>query len=128
MAKPFNDWNVKKKLLDLSGQTRRYQEREIWWCYLGVNIGQEEDGKGEEFQRPVLILKGLSRETCLVVPLTSSANESKYRIFIGKIFDKENRVILSQIRVIDVKRLVNFIGVLDRGIFNLIRKSLKDLL
>jgi len=32
-----------------------YKKRETWICNIGENIGFEEDGKGNEFTRPVII-------------------------------------------------------------------------
>ena len=90
-----------------------YHEREVWWCTLGVNVGSEENGSGEEYRRPALILKGLSVETCLIVPLTTSAKDHPLRVAMGLIGGKEARAILSQMRVIDTKRLVRKIEYLD---------------
>ena len=49
------------------------KERDIWWCSIGVNIGDEIDGKNELFHRPVLILKKFSSELCLVAPTSAMA-------------------------------------------------------
>ena len=50
------------------------------------------------------------------------------RPLIGLIEGKEARALLSQIRVIDTKRLVRKVGYLDKVVFNSIRKAVKDLL
>ena len=71
---------------------------------------------------------GLSRETCLVAPLTTSELEHKYRISVGLIDGKLAKAIMSQIRVIDTKRLVNKITVIDKKVFEGIKKSVRDLL
>ncbi len=52
----------------------------------------------------------------------------KLRPSVGMINDVENHAILSQIRVIDIKRLVGKIGYLNRDIFECIRKTAKELL
>ena len=75
-----------------------------------------------------MILMGLSRETCLVAPLTTSELEHKYRISVGLIDGKLAKAIMSQIRVIDTKRLVNKITVIDKKVFEGIKKSARDLL
>ena len=102
--------------------------REIWWCSLGLNIGSEQDGDGEEYQRPVLIFKGFSRNTCLVFPLTTSTHKHKMRVSIGIVDNKKASVIISQQRLIDAKRLVERIEFLDKKIFEQIRKTVKDML
>jgi hypothetical protein len=57
--KYFDLWNTAKQNLDIKilDEKFRVHEREIWWCSMGVNIGDEEDGKNELFERPVLILR-----------------------------------------------------------------------
>ena len=76
---------------------------------------------GEEFFR----LKGLSKETCLIIPLTTSKNVHKLRPSIGLVENKEACVLLSQMKVIDTKRLVRKIGSLDKEIFESVKKLLK---
>ena len=126
--KNFDVWNNKKKIIHNQPAGPFCHERELWWCTLGLNIGFEQDGSNVEYRRPVLILKGLSKETCFVIPLTTSANIHKFRPSIGIVEGKEACALLSQIRVIDTKRLVNKIGYLDKEIFSNIRKTIKEML
>jgi len=128
MKKDFQKWHNKKVGIDGIEKRPFFHEREIWWCSLGVNVGFEQDGSGEEYRRPALILKGFSRETCLIIPLTAATKEHPLRPSVGLVDDKEARALLSQIRVVDSKRLVRKIGYLDKGVFERIRKSAKDLL
>lgn len=127
--KDFDSWNINKKKIN-SNDTYSpfYHKREIRWCRLGLNIGFEQDGTGVEFSRPVLILKGFSRNVCLVLPLTTSVKKNKYHISIGDIDGKEASVILSQIRLIDTRRLDQHIQFLNKEKFEIIRKAIKDLL
>lgn len=126
--KDFDTWNIQKKKLDSSKIVRTYRAREVWWCRMGLNVGYEQDGKDKEFMRPVLILKGFSKLTLLIVPLTSSAHTHKYRIPIGVIDQKYSSIIISQIRTIDTRRLVDRIEYLDKDIFKDIQKTIKRLL
>lgn len=129
MKKDFDKWNEKKKELHSRAEAPFFHEREIWWCSLGVNIGFEQDGSDNEYyHRPVLVLKGLSRQTCLVIPLTTSKSKHPLRPSIGIVEDKEAHVLLSQMRVIDTKRLVRKIGYLDKKVFENIRKTAKGIL
>jgi mRNA interferase MazF len=127
MRKDFEDWNKQKEVIHCEWTRKFYHEREIWWSSLGVNIGFEQDGKGVEYQRPVLILKGLSKSTCLIVPLTSSMKSHPLRIYVGSVGEKEASVIISQIRTIDTKRLVGRITYLDKDRFEIIRKAVKNM-
>ena len=72
MKKDFDAWNELKKSIQQNTQEIYFNEAEVWWCTLGINVGHEQDGVGNLAQRPVLVLKKLSAETCVVVPLTSS--------------------------------------------------------
>ena len=128
MKKDFDSWNERKKQIHSIGENKLYHQRQMWWCSLGLNIGFEQDGTGEECERSVLILKGLSRNTCVVVPLTSSPGKHKMRIPIGIVEGRNASALLSQVKVIDTKRLINKIGFLEKTAFESIRKAVKDLL
>jgi mRNA interferase MazF len=127
--KDFDTWNIQKKNINnTDSEISGYHPREVWWCRMGLNIGFEQDGKDVEFMRPVLILKGLGPHTLLIAPLTSSSHEHKYRVTIGELEGKQSKVIISQIRVIDIKRLVDKIGYIDKEIFKHIQKTARELL
>ena len=128
MQKDFDKWNRQKIDVHNKNENKLYTVREIWWCSLGVNVGFEQDGDGKEYQRPILIYKGFSKDTCLIFPLTTSESKHKMRVPIGKIEDKNASVIISQPRLIDTKRLVEKVGFLDKQIFEIIRNAVKEIL
>lgn len=125
-GKDFDTWNVKKKNSELE-EGRLYTTREIWWCRLGLNIGFEQDGSGEEFLRPCIIVRGFGQRVCMVVPLTKSLNKHPLRIPLGNIDGKSASALLSQIRSIDTRRLVEKIGFLDKEKFEELRKNARNL-
>ena len=127
MKKDVDSWNIRKKDIHDIGESKLYHARETWWCNLGINIGSEQDGDKVNYDRPVLILRGLSRQTCIILPLTTSKERHKMRMPIGKIQDQDASVIISQIRVIDTKRLVKKIEFLDKKIFKMVTKAVKSL-
>ncbi len=127
MKKDFDKWNEVKKKTEAE-QPRLYTVREIWWCRFGLNIGTEQDGKGEWYVRPCIILRGFGPDACLVVPLTTSPRKHVLRISLGKINGEKANANLSQIRVVDTRRLEEKIGFLDIDIFSKLRKAAKDLL
>lgn len=127
MQKDFDHWNSEKKRVNAKSAAPFYHERELWWCTLGVNVGSEQDGSGAEYRRPVLILKGLSSETCLVVPLTTSRKRHPLRPAIGPVAGKEAHALLSQMRVVDTKRLVRKMGYLDKAVFARMRKAVREM-
>ena len=128
MKKDFDTWNKNKKRIHAEHKNKLYHEREVWWCSLGVNIGFEQDGTGAEGERPVIILKGFSKQVCLVMPLTTSEKRNPYHVSLGKVSGRGAFAIISQIRLIDTKRLINKIGFIEHKIFEKIRKAAKDLL
>jgi len=128
MDKDFDGWNRKKRETNNRSTAPFCHPRELWWCALGVNVGFEQDGSGEEYRRPVLILKGLSAHTCVVLPLTASTQQHHLRPSIGLVDGKEAHALLSQMRVIDTKRLVRKIGYLDQDVFDRIRNAARGLL
>jgi mRNA interferase MazF len=105
-----------------------YHDRQIRWCRLGTNVGFEQDGTGKEFSRPVLILRGLSRHVCMVVPLTTSTKENPYHFSVGAIGGREASVIFSQIRLINTRRLDKHIATIDEKILQAIQKAVKGML
>lgn len=128
MSKNFDAWNNEKKQINESRKNKYYHEREIWWCSLGINIGFEQDGTGKEYQRPVLVLRGFSSHVCLVVPLTTSPKDNPYHIPVGVIGDRLSFAITSQIRLIDTKRFINKIAVIQKSKFEKIKKAVRDLI
>lgn len=129
MEKDFDTWNEAKKKTDANAEyLPLYYEREVRWCRLGVNVGFEQDGTGKGFSRPVLILKGFSRRVCLVIPLTTSTKKNPYHISVGVVQGKKAAAIISQLRLIDTRRLDQHIAVIDKKTFERMRKAVKDML
>ncbi len=116
MEKDFDTWNGVKQHIHANGGDKFFHEREVWWCSLGVNVGFEQDGKHELFERPVLVIKKFNRHVLWVLPLTSSDKDNMYhyRITSG---ETGSVVILSQLRLISSKRLQRLMFKLPKGQF-----------
>ena len=67
--KDFDRWNTGKKKIHDEGTQKLFHEREIWWASFGINIGREQDGRGDNFERPIVVLKTLSPDTFMCLPL-----------------------------------------------------------
>gem|GEM_PF-6408639 len=86
LKEKFNDWNIKKQEIHFSDRTNKiyFKKGQIWWCSVGQNVGSESFGKGENFMRPILILKKLSSDLCVGLPLTSKGKTGPKRFFKSK--------------------------------------------
>ena len=77
--KDFDGWNIQKK--DIENRIPIYvSERDIWFCSMGINIGSEQDGKHELFERPVLVIKKVSLNTFIGLPLTSNKKKGSWYV------------------------------------------------
>ena len=128
MKKDFDTWNGEKKALHAHAHAPLYREREVRWCHFGVNVGFEQDGTGEGYARPALILKGFSRFVCLVIPLTSVEKDNPYYVSVGMIGNRQAFAIISQLRLVDTRRLERRLAVVNKDLFGTIRKAVKDML
>ena len=124
MKKDFKNWHDKKTTINEVGKRPFFHEREVWWCALGTNVGFEQDGTGKNFDRPIVVIRGFSRNIFLGIALTGRKREGKYYFYLGEIEGRESSAILSQIRLIDSKRLIRKIETLGDDKF----KALKDVL
>lgn len=101
-----------------------FKEREIWWCFLGINVGYEENGKGKLFQRPVLIIKKFNRNLFLALPLSSKIKHYNKYYFPTWFSGKQSSVILYQLRALDKNRLNRKFAKLDISTFETLKQRL----
>ena len=128
VKKDFQKWHKRKTEIEYNEDSRLFfHEREIWWCSMGVNIGYEQDGKGEEFARPVLIFKKFNNELFWGLPISTKIKVSKFYSPI-LIKDGVDRVaILSQMRPMDGKRLLDKIETINKENYFEIQKAVISL-
>ena len=125
MEKDFDAWNEAKKAIQKGNARMFYHEREVWWCSLGINIGDEQDGTGRNFDRPILIIREFNEHIFLGIALIGKKKVGEYYFSLGTVDDREASVVLSQIRLIDTKRLVRKIATLEEGIFEELKSALR---
>ena len=116
MKKDFQRWHKKKEEVNDLSKSPFFHEREIWFCYLGANVGFEQDGRGDDFLRP----------------LTKAGKKIKQKAekyYLQFIFIKgiKSVAILSQIRLIDARRLARHIGIMGDSDFQKLTKRLKEI-
>lgn len=98
-----------------------FKQGDIWWCSLGMNLGEEMFGKGPKFTRPVLIFRKFTGNSFLGLPITKQEKEGSWYMEIT-IHREKRWVMLNQARVLDKKRLTNRIGALDNSDFSKVKK------
>ena len=125
MNKNFDEWNELKKKIDNKNIEIKFSVRNIYLMSVGQNVGYETFGKGDEFLRPVLVYKKLSKETFIGIPLTSKQKEGSYYFsfnFKGKI----SIAMFNQIRVFDIRREKVFYGRISQNTFDNLKKKFLD--
>ena len=127
MEKNFDKWSSRKKKIHARSEKMLFHKREIWWCALGINVGYEQDGKNHDFERPVIIVRQLSPDTCAILPLTTKRRLEKFQAEVnhGNI---RNYALLDQIKVIDARRLLRKIGSANEKEFSCVVEKLKQIL
>ncbi len=129
MKKDYSIWTqVKREINNLNLRPLGCKEKEVWICNLGENIGFEEDGKGSNFTRPVLILKVFNKSFCHIVPLSTTEKRGKYYFPFDSRTGKTSVALLSQSKSIDAARLSRKLGYIENRNFQEIKKKIKEVL
>ena len=127
MDKEFGKWSIKKEILDKRIRIPLIVERDVFWCSIGINIGDEEDGKNELFARPVLVFKKFSPNLFWGIPLTTQNKENEYYVQI-KFKGITNSIMVSHLRLYDAKRLGLRMGKLEINEYNKIVENIRNLI
>ena len=129
--KDFDNWNNLKKQIEIENVKVGYKNRDIFYIKMGQNIGFEQNGKGKDYIRPIIVIKGFNKDIFLGVPLSTKIKEGKY--YFQFEFDKNgtkmiNIAILSQIILFSTKRLLNKIGVIKENDFENLKIKIKQMI
>ena len=127
MEKDFDKWNNLKKDIENKSDNLIIKEKEIWWTYTGLNTGTESCWKWENFRRPVLVLRKLSHDNYIIIPLSSKIKTWTWfeNYTINWI---EYTALLYQIKMLSIKRFYLRHAYMDLVKFLEIKKRLKQLL
>ena len=131
MEEEYNNWNKIKKEIANDNITVGFKNRDIFYMNMGKNIGFEQDGKGDNFVRPIVVVKGFNKYMFFGIPLSTKIKEGKF--YYNFKFNKrdeivENIALLSQMRLFSTKRLLNKIGMMNIDDFNKMKNKFKDLI
>lgn len=129
-TKDFVLWHGEKQRIHNGQLHINFNIREIWFCHLGEKIGHEQDGRGKEFLRPVIIVKKFNREVCWAIPLTRRlvAIDHPFYFMFSFIELVKSSAILSQMRLLDAKRLKYKTGTMTKNDFVCLKIKLRQLL
>ncbi len=128
MHKEFDSWNEIKKQSDKNETIIKYQEGQILFIKIGCNVGFEQDGKGEEFLRPVLVYKKFNKHVFLGIPLTSKYKNDKFHFPFEYKRGQTSVAILSQMRLFDIKRAKYYDGRISKKFFYELQEKLLKLI
>src|SRR5690349_15415167 len=75
--KDFDHWNELKKKIDREDNDpdKFPKEGEVWMSALGRNVGFEQNGSGDNFSRPVLIVKKFNNHMFWSIALSTKQKE-----------------------------------------------------
>lgn len=99
-----------------------FKEGDVWWCNLGQNIGDEENGKGDNFMRPVIIIRKYNKNLAFVIPTSTVIKDNQYYYQINY-KNNDYSALLSQSKTVDTKRLKGKIAELPVNDFIKVRTA-----
>ena len=124
--KHFKEWIGLKEKIHFSNSAPKINEGDIWWCGCGENVGIEINGKSSRFSRPVLIMKKLSRQGFMGIPITSQEKTGSWYAeftFLGK----SQYAAVCQARVMSASRLYSKIGQIPKTDLDIVKDAFHKL-
>lgn len=109
----FDNWNNVKKDINNKRANINIKEGCVYWINVGFNVGCEVNGKGENFARPVLVLKKIyinnTHHYFIGIPLTTKKRTGfLYHRLTNKKDNIKVTAMLGQIRIFDIQRVINY--------------------
>ena len=126
--KKYDDWNRVKKKINEKEKLITYKERDIFWANIGENIGFEQNGKGSDFMRPILVFRKFTNKMFLGVPLSTQLRDGSFFFQFQFLEDKRSTALLVQAKMFDVKRLDRRIGMINKDDFATMEDRMKKLM
>lgn len=126
----FDSWNELKKKIDAQNDVllKFPKVGEVWMSSLGRNIGFEQNGSGDNFSRPVVIIKKFNNHMFWAIPLSTKQKKLDFYYNYTDPGGKNVSVILAQVRVVSVKRLNRKLYELSKGDVLIIKEKLRAFL
>ncbi|MBL0707865.1 MAG: type II toxin-antitoxin system PemK/MazF family toxin [Sulfurimonas sp.] len=126
--KKFNEWNKVKIRTQQKTETAYFREREIYWANVGENIGFEQNGKGDDFVRPILVFRKYSNNLFCGIPLSTTIRDGSFFFKFEFLEERKSSALLVQAKTFDVKRLDRKIGMINKNDFEKLECQMKKLM
>lgn len=120
----LQEWSSVKQITEDNNKKVYFKERDIFWLKVGENIGYEQNGKGDKFQRPVLVLKRYSDDMFLGVPLSTTPRDGSFFYQFSFIDGEISTALLVQHRLFSSKRFIKKIGKINKNDFEELKQKL----
>ena len=95
---------------------------------LGKNVGYEQNGSGDNFSLPILIIKKFNNHMFWVIPLSTKQKEFDFYFNYTDPNNQEVSAILAQMKLLSVKRLRRKLYDIPRKLFDEMKQKLKSFL
>ena len=123
----FDSWNKLKKKIAIEDEIpdRFPKEGEVWMSSVGKNVGFEQNGSGDSFSRPVLVIKKFNNHMFWVVPL--STKQKKFDFYFNYTDPNNEKVsaILAQMKLFSIKRFKRKLYDIPDSIFIQMKDKIK---
>ncbi len=117
----FDKWNEIKK--DIEEKKEVFiKEGDVWFCFVGKNVGREQNGIGDRFIRPVLVIKKFNNEIFWGIPLSSKQKALDFYYNFTDPKNNEVAAIIAQLRIFSAKRFARKIYKLDKTHFAAVQR------
>ncbi len=128
--KDFDAWNeIKKKIETEGNEPNKFpKEGETWMGSLGRNVGFEQNGSGDNFSRPVLIIKKFNNHMFWCIPLSTKQKDFDFYFNFTDPNNQNVSVILAQMKLVSVKRLSRKLYEFESETFERVKAKLRSFL
>ena len=126
----FDQWNILKQKIEAeeNDPNKFPKEGEVWMSVLGKNIGYEQNGSGDNFSRPVLIIKKFNNHMFWAVALSTKQKDFDFYFNYNDPQNQKVSVILAQLKLVSIKRLKRKLYEIPDYLLGAVRQKLKSFL
>lgn len=123
----FDVRNKKKKSLDKSKRKVFFKERDVFFMNMWKNIWSEQNGKWNQYARPIVIIRKFNNSMFWGLALSTVEKIwAYYESFY--LWNQKQTIILSQLRCYSNKRLLDKIWMVNNEDFFRIKEKIRQLL